>query len=134
MPNDYNRKNHTKFSLKVHIILVCKYRKRLLVGEIQATMKHLFHSICEKHHFDIIEMESDRNHIHLLLEYSPTDSVVNIIKILKQQSTYYIWELYNEKLKTEFWEEKTFWSDGYFVCSIGSASEETIRNYIQNQG
>ncbi len=45
-----------------------------------------------------------------------------------------IWELHKEYLKKHFWKEKTFWIDGYFVCSIGEASPKTIQNYIRNQG
>ena len=43
-------------------------------------------------------------------------------------------ELHQDFLQRHFWKEKTFWTDGYFVCSVGEASPETIRKYIQNQG
>jgi len=46
----------------------------------------------------------------------------------------YVYSLFKDVLSQEFWLEKTFWSDGYFVCSIGEASPETIREYILNQG
>ena len=55
---------------------------------------------------------------------------------LKQISTYRIWRQNNNNLdlSKQFWKEKIFWSDGYFACSIGNVSKETIEKYIQNQG
>jgi REP element-mobilizing transposase RayT len=55
----------------------------------------------------------------------------NIINYRRKKDK--IWEKYSNYLQKHFWKEKTFWSDGYFVCSIGEASPETIRNYIANQ-
>ena len=59
-----------------------------------------------------------------------------IARLLKQISTYRIWRQNNNylDLSKEFWKEQTFWSDGYFVCSIGNVSKEVIEKYIQEQG
>lgn len=78
----------------------------------------------------------DKDHIHLLVKYKPNVSILQIVRWLKQISTYRIWR-HNSNgkiLKHDFWKENTFWSDGYFACSIGMVSEEIIRKYIQNQG
>jgi putative transposase len=77
-------------------------------------------------------MEIDKDHIHFLIDYDPKISVLHIVRRFKQMSTYRIWKKCN--LSREFWKERTFWSDGYFVCSVGDASEQTIRSYIENQG
>lgn len=84
----------------------------------------------------IIEIETDKNHVHLLVQDKPTMSVLEIVRLLKQISTYRIWRSKNnaEELKKYFWKEQTFWSDGYFACSIGNVSKETIEKYIQTQG
>ena len=81
-------------------------------------------------------MEVDKDHIHMLVSYNPTQSVLDIVRLLKQISTYRIWRQNNNYnyLKKQFWVEKTFWSDGYFTCSIGNVSKETIQKYIENQG
>ncbi|WP_460766343.1 transposase [Niabella terrae] len=59
---------------------------------------------------------------------------VQAFKGLRQESTIAIWQIYKNKLSNHFWKEHTFWSDGYFVCSIGEASPETVRQYILSQG
>ena len=94
--------NRAKHNLKVHLILVCKYRKKLLVGE--------------------------------MLQHIPRISISSIVNRIKSITTHRIWEKHSNYLQKQFWKEKTFWSDGYFVCSVGEASPETIRNYIANQG
>ena len=91
--------------------------------------------IAEEKDMEIIEMEVDRDHIHLLV-YRPTQSILDVVRLLKQISTYRIWRVTgnDRRLRKEFWKEKTFWSDGYFACSIGNVSKETIEKYIRNQG
>ena len=90
----------------------------------------------KKNDFNIVEMEVDKDHIHLLIEYNPNQSILQIVRLLKQISTYRIWRQNNNylDLSKEFWNEQTFWSDGYFVCSIGNVSKEVIEKYIQEQG
>ena len=61
-------------------------------------------------------------------------SILQIVRRLKQESTYDLWKVHEQELKKHFWKERTFWSDGYFVCSIGEgASYETIQEYIRSQ-
>ena len=132
---DYVSRNHSKYLLMCHLIFVCKYRKKLLIkyGE---EIKHLFYDIAEEKDLNIIEMEVDKDHIHTLVQYPPTISILKIVRYFKQMSTYRIWRQNNNQiyLKKHFWKENTFWSDGYFACSIGNVSKEIIEKYIQEQG
>lgn len=130
----YTCQNRHKYYLKCHLIFVCKYRKRLLEGDMQLTVKDIFSDIEEVSDFVIEVMETDRDHIHMLVSYPPNISVTSIVRKLKQNSTRELWERYPTWLCHHFWKEHTFWSDGYFVCSIGEASPETVRRYIENQG
>ena len=101
MDNRYNRHNRRKYSLKVHIVLVTKYRKQLLKGSIADDVKQ---------------------------------KIFYIVKIVKQETTYYLWHKYGSLLSKQYWKKKIFWSDGYFACSIGEVSSATIQKYIENQG
>ena len=132
--SNYITTNRSKHYLKIHLIFVCKYRKPLLMGNLNEDMKTILENITNNSDFSIEVMESDINHIHFLIRYIPRLSVSSIVRKLKQESTKQIWSLYSDILSQEFWLEKTFWSDGYFVCSIGEASPDTIREYILNQG
>lgn len=134
MDNKYNRHNRRKYSLKVHIVLVTKYRKQLLKGTIADDVKQKIFDICNSNGWNIIAMETDKDHVHFLVSYDATDRVCDIIKVVKQQTTYYLWQKYSVFLSKQYWRKKIFWSDGYFACSIGEVSSATIQKYIANQG
>ena len=134
MDNRYNRHNRQKYSLKVHIVLVTKYRKQLLEGSVADDVKQKIFDIANTHGYEIIAMETDKDHIHLLLSYDTTVRVCDIVKIVKQETTYYLWQKYSSFLSKEYWKKKIFWSDGYFTCSIGEVSSATIQKYIESQG
>ena len=130
----YYRHNRRKYSLKVHIVLVTKYRKQLLQGSIADDVKQKILDKANTRSYEIIAMETDKDHIHFLLSYDATDRVCDIVKIVKQETTYYLWQKYNSVLSKQYWKKKIFWSDGYFACSIGEVSSTTIQKYIENQG
>ena len=73
-------------------------------------------------------MEVDKDHLHLLIDSVPDISITQIVRKLKQESTYAVWKQFPTIL------EQHFWTDGYFASTTGQASEETIRKYIENQG
>lgn len=133
-PNkNYKSKNHSKFILTYHIIFVCKYRKKLLIkyGE---DVKQTMYDISKRYDFEIKEMETDKDHIHMMIESVPKISPLQIVRVLKQQSTIQMWRKYSKELKKYYWLENTLWTDGYFVSTIGEVSSKTLKHYIQNQG
>lgn len=134
MDNSYNRHNRRKYSLKVHIVLVTKYRKQLLKGSIADDVKQKIFDIANTRSYEIIAMETDKDHMHFLISYDTTDRVCDIVKIVKQETTYYLWQKYGSFLSKQYWKKRIFWSDGYFACSIGEVSSATIQKYIESQG
>ena len=132
---DYISRNHSKYLLMSHLIFVAKYRKQLLI-KYGNEIKQIFSDIAEEKNFKIIEMEVDKDHVHLLVSHNPTQSILDVVRFLKQISNYRIWRQNNNYLylSKQFWKERTFWSDGYFACSIGNVSKEIIEKYIQSQG
>ena len=129
---EYISENHSKHLLMCHLIFVCKYRKKLLL-KVGDDIKTEIESISNCYGWQIIEQEIDQDHIHVLIRYSPKWSILEIVRLLKQLTTYRIWQKHNEYLSQHFWKERTFWSDGYFSCSIGNVSKEIIQKYIQEQ-
>ena len=134
MDNRYNRHNRRKYSLKVYIVLVTKYRKKLLKGSIADDVKQKIFDIANTRGYEIIAMEADKDHLHFLISYDTTDRVCDIVKIVKQETTYYLWQKYGSFLSKQYWKKRIFWSDGYFACSIGEVSSATIQKYIESQG
>ena len=131
----WKSKNRHKYLLQYHIIFVCKYRKKLLTSkQISDDIKQFSYEICQRYNVIIRHMETDKDHIHYMIETEPTMSVSKIVNLMKSYTTYHIWERYSTYLRKHFWKEHTFWTDGYFACSVGNVSEEMLKKYIENQG
>lgn len=130
---EYETKSHCKYLIALHLILVVKYRKQLLAGQLGQFVKASIVELSTKSDFEVEEIEIDKDHVHVLMTISPKFSVSQHVRNIKQMTNNKIWR-YAPNLKRQFWNERTFWSDGYFACSVGNASAETIRKYIQEQG
>lgn len=124
MDNRYNRNNRRKYSLKAH----------MLKGAIADDIKQKIFDIARSHGYKIIAMETDLDHIHFLLSYDTTERVCDIVKLVKQETTHYLWQKYGSFLSNHYWKKEIFWSSGCFACSIGEVSSSTIKKYIENQG
>ena len=80
-------------------------------------------------------METDLDHIHHLMELPPNISVSSLVRLVKSYTTYHVWcSDFSTVLKAHFWKEKIFRTSGYFACTVGSVSEKTLKDYINNQG
>jgi len=127
---DYDHINRSKTLLVYHIVLVTKYRHKILDQiQILATMK-LIESISD---FEILEQEFEPDHIHMMIRSLPKHSVLSLIRRIKSMSTVRSWKLFPQVLREKYWKEKTLWTDSYFVCTVGNASIATIKKYINNQ-
>lgn len=104
------------------------------IESISREIKKLSNEICLKKDVNIKYMETDSDHIHYMIEIPPNISISQLVNLIKSYTTYHIWNEYEYVLRKYYWKEKTFWTDGYFACSIGNVSEEMLKNYIENQG
>ncbi len=102
--------------------------------QISDDIKQFSYEICQKHKVIIRYMETDKDHIHHMIETESTMSISKIVNLMKSYTAYHIWKRYPDYLRKYFWKEHTFWTDGYFVCGVGNVSEEMLRKYIENQG
>lgn len=104
--------------MKVHLIFVCKYRRKVLDANISSILKSVLTEISSKYQFDIDIMEPDKDHIHLLIAYGPKFSVGQIVRILKGESTNRMWLYYGMYLKKFYWGKKhLLWIDGYLLVA-----------------
>jgi putative transposase len=134
METKYHSKNHSKFLIKLHFVFAVKYRKKILVGKLNGDMLQIIFEICKEKGYIIDAMQSDIDHLHILVDIEPKVSALEVAHQIKQISTFRIYKKYKDFLKKHFWKENTFFSDGYFVCSTGDASTDTIQKYIDEQG
>ena len=130
----YRTLNHSKFLLHYHIIFICKYRRQLLIpyGD---EVKSIMLDIADKSDFTIKEIETDKDHIHMLVESVPKLSPLQIVRKLKQTSTRQMWKLHPELSQWFKGNKKIFWSRSYLVASVSEGIDtDTITAYVRNQG
>ena len=130
---EYQTNSHCKHLIALHLIFVVNYRKQLLKGKVGEFVKNSILEISQQSDFIVEEIEIDKDHVHVLLTISPRYSVSQHVRNIKQITNRHFWERF-AMLNKQFWREKTFWSDGYFACSVGNASAEKIQKYIQEHG
>lgn len=129
------KKTDTNICYSIILFSYASIEKKLLMSkQISDDIKQFSYEICQKHKVIVRYMETDKDHIHYMIETGPTMSISKIVNLMKSYTTYHIWKRYPDYLRKHFWKEHTFWTDGYFVCSVGNVSEEMLRKYIENQG
>ena len=122
---------HTKHRLCVHLVWIPKYRKRILIGKIAARLKQLLHQACDVNRWMLTEMSVNEDHVHILVQISPRESVAEVVKILKGGTSKVIRSEFPE-LEEFLWGD-SLWADGYFAETVGKVDEEVIRKYIKDQ-
>jgi len=130
---DLIRKSHNVSLLLYHFVFVAKYRRLVISQEVDQILKNVCQEISKRYEIRFLEIGSERDHVHFLIQsvptYSPTKIVTKVKSILAR-------EIFSQcpEVKKQLWGGE-FWSDGYFVSTVGEhATESVIRQYIKNQG
>lgn len=124
---------HAVYSLKYHLVLVTKYRKRCLTPEILDYLNSVFLDLCEKWEIELKEFGGEEDHAHLLLDCHPSLELGKLINNLKTVSSRYVRKHYGEHLNKYLW-KGGLWTRAYYISSVGGAPIETVKKYIEGQG
>lgn len=126
--------SHSKCRLRYHIIFSTKYRNKCL-EPIKDKVIDAFRYCESRSDFSILNLNTDKDHIHLYVEIPPTLSVGQVVNRMKAITTNYLWDKFDYYLKDYYWKKKRMlWTHGYYASSIGNVSESVVWNYINNQG
>ncbi len=119
------------YSIQYHIVWCVKYRHDVLVGQVDVDVKQLLSQIALNNDVVILEMESDKDHIHLLIDCKPQHYLPNIVKAFKGVSARFLFKKH-PALKNRLWGGH-LWNPSYFVATVSENTEAQIRKYIQSQ-
>ncbi len=122
--------SHVRWYCRYHVVLVPKYRKRMIFGTLQKAIGGILRQLCEQEGVELVEGHALADHVHLCLSIPPKYSVANTIGFLKGKSAIRIHREYLGKQRG--FTGYHFWARGYCVSTIG-LDEETIRQYIRKQ-
>lgn len=130
---EFYTNKHSKFLLQYHLVIVTKYRRKVIINDLRDSLieytKHFF----KDRNLNIIELNTDKDHIHILFESHPNLNLSTFINSYKSSSSRKMRNRFNDMLSKYYW-KPYFCSRSYFICTVSERSEQYVKQYIQNQG
>ena len=126
-------KSHNVTILLYHIVIPAKYRRAVFSGEVDKKIKEVCSEIEKRYEIEFLEIGTDKDHVHFLVQSVPMKSPKKIVQRIKSITAREIFKSCPE-VKKYLWGGE-FWSDEYFISTVGAhGSEEMIKNYVEQQG
>ena len=127
--HDWQSLSHVRWDCKYHVVIVPKYRKKVIYGKLRRQVGPLLRRLCQQRGITLLDGHAMSDHIHMCLSVAPKFSIAHTIGYLKGKSAVLIHrQLLHERRMTGL----SFWATGYCVSTVG-LDEETIRRYIREQ-
>ena len=126
-------KRHNKTLLLYHIVCPAKYRRKVFTQDVENTLKEVCLEISERHEINFIEIGTDEDHVHFLIQSVPVMSPKMIVQIIKSITAREIFRIHTE-VKKILWGGE-FWTSGYYTNTVGQyGNEKIIKEYVRKQG
>ena len=127
------RNSHNVSTLIYHFVCPAKYRRAVIDETVDRVLKEVCLEVAKRYHVEFLEIGTDKDHVHFLVQSVPTYSPTKIITMIKSLTAREVFARV-PSVKKQLWGGE-FWTDGYYVSTVGPhATEEVIRQYVKNQG
>lgn len=124
--------NHSVFLMHYHLILVVKYRRKVVNDEISDCLREIFENIAGNYNITVEEWNHDEDHVHILFRGHPNTALSKFINAYKSASSRLVKKEFPD-IRSSLW-KGMFWSRSFCLITAGGANIETIRHYIETQG
>ncbi len=128
-----NKNCHSMYRLEYHLVLVTKYRKKCITPDMLRFLKEESTRILALSGTELLEINGEADHIHLLISAPPQICLSNVINALKSSTSRLVRKKYAGHLSQFYW-KPYFWNRSYLILSSRGAPIEVIKKYIQDQG
>lgn len=132
-PQPHRSSSHAVFQLRLHIVLVTKYRRKTLSPELLDYLRQAFGEVLGEWRCELLEFGGEADHVHLLADIHPALNISTLINNLKTASARRCGARFREHL-AGFYKKPAFWHRAYFVSSVGGVTLDVVKRYLQNQG
>lgn len=132
MSNDFRTGRTCVFQMHVHLVFVTKYRRSVFTKKILQELEKIFQNVCDDFESTLVEMNGEKDHVHLLVNYPPKISISKLVNSLKGVSSRMIRKGNYPTIQKALW-GNALWSPSYFAASCGGAPLSIIQEYIQQQ-
>ena len=132
MSTELRRNNHSVSRLLVHLVFVVKYRHAVISDSVWTSLRYGFDLSAKRLKLTLVELNHDKDHVRLVVEYPPKVSISEMANALKGNSSFVARRDCKEELRKKLW-GTAFWSPSFFAASCGGAPIETLKLYVQSQ-
>ena len=130
MSNEHRRNAHTVSRLTVHLVWSTKYRYKVLEGDLKLRCRSILIQICEAEDVRILKGVVSTDHVHMHVEYRPSQSISNLVRRLKGRSSRKLQQEFPE-LGKRYW-GRHFWAIGFGCWSTGNITDEMVNEYLEH--
>lgn len=129
----YKSTSRSISDLKAHLVLVTKYRKKVINKEILEELIEIVENLANKWGVDIVQVNGKTDHLHILFSYYPQMQLSKFVNNLKTVSSRLINKNHEEYLKSFYWQDSVLWTKSYFIASCGGVTVEQLKEYVESQ-
>ncbi|MDY6899276.1 MAG: IS200/IS605 family transposase [Cyanobacteriota bacterium] len=124
--------SHSVYSIHFHLVLVTKYRRKIITLPMMERMGDVFQNICKKKKSLMLQFDGESDHVHLLLDLHPDNNISQLVASLKSASSRIIRKEFKSEVD-QVYSKPVFWSGSYYIASCGGVTIERLRKYIEQQ-
>lgn len=129
---DLDSNKHSVFLMYYHLVLVVKYRRKVINDIISNRLKEIFEYISEKYNITLQEWNHDKDHVHILFKAHPNSELLKFINAYKSASSRLTKKEYPQ-IRDKLWKEY-FWARSFCLLTTGGVTTDVIKKYIESQG
>lgn len=131
--SDFRTGRHVVYDLHAHIVIVPKYRRKIMSGRVAEIVEAVAREVCLRREATLDEFNTDQDHAHLLVSYPPKLSISTLVSAIKANSARAIHGAHLPEVEAAI-RGASFWSPSYFAASTGGAPLELVAQYVRDQG
>ncbi|MEV0806462.1 IS200/IS605 family transposase [Micromonospora sp. NPDC050200] len=121
--------NNVVYRCTYHVVWCPKYRRPVITGEIDTRLKQIIREVCAERDAPLAELDTTPDHVHLLVTCDPQFGIHRLVKLIKGRSS----RLLRAEFPTLRSRLPTLWTNSYFVATVGDATPEAVKRYVENQ-
>ncbi len=125
--------SHSVFSVRLHFVFVTHYRAKALNNKMLNRLKEMIEQVASKMGYILIEFNGEADRVHILIDFHPKNSISAVAGSLKSTTARMLKKEFPEEVNKFYWGKVSFWSNSYYVASVGGAPIEVLKKYIKQQ-
>ena len=129
----YYVNRHSCFLLSYHVVLVTKYRRPVLDGNVRILVYSIIREVLKERGCILKELNGEPDHVHIFFDAGPEIQLLDLVRVIKTKTARFARKHYAKTLEQYYW-KPVFWTDSYFAATVGGTTRDMVEQYIRKQG